>query len=185
MGHATRTLCCGLLMASLAGAVTCASGLTHIVDRALLADQSDFVGRIYIKGPVAPLGISIDVVPASFTVSVPASVAGAVDFCLAGGPGWKYEVVYQRVDSQGRTIGQEATAWWVPRTANILTLPMLAGSELMRGVISPQQMSAAGLGVGQLWLWSGTAWVAGSPGTGGGGGGAGTWGGSSVTWGGR
>src|SRR4051812_15373721 len=98
----------GLMSCAIAGAVTCATGLTHIVDHLVAIDGSDARGSISVYGPSAPIGMVVTVVQSR--VTVPIAAGGVVDFCLAGAPAYAYDATYALVDAQGRP-----TTGWIER----------------------------------------------------------------------
>ncbi len=157
----TMTLVLGaLLLAVHARAVTCPAGVTHIVGTVPRSDGSAAAGTITVSGPTVQGGnVPFD----RQTVTI---AAGAVDFCLVGGPGYRYDAIYELLVG-GTRIPSYTERWIVPATTNVMTIQMLwGGSSAPQFLVSPQQINPAGLSAGQVWVWNGTAYA---PGSGGGG----------------
>jgi hypothetical protein len=152
----------GLLLAASAHAATCPAGTTHIVDTLLLADgATPMRGTIAVRGPSAPAGSTV-----AGTTTVTIATGGVVDFCLTGGPGWKYDATFSLKDANDRPTDQFTERWIVPATAAVLTRARLwGGSSAPQFLVSPQQLNPAGLNAGQGWIWDGSSWVPGSGGT--------------------
>lgn len=164
-----------LLALSLPLYAVCPGGTTRIVSTVTTADGVAAFGRISAKGPTSPSG-SV----ASTTISITIGTAGAVDFCLAGGVANKYTATYLLTSSTGRATNSYSETWIVPTTSLPLTISQLwGGSAAPQYLVSPQQISSAGLLTGQMWLWDGTAWSAAYPASSTGG--AGSWGGITGT----
>jgi hypothetical protein len=142
----------------------CATGVTRIADTLVLADQAtEMRGTITLRGPSAPSG---GVVASTLRITI--GNGGAVDFCLSGGPGWKYDATFALVDATGKPTDQFTERWIVPKTSVAMTREKLwGGSSAPQFLVSPQQINPAGLVAGQTWIWDGTSYGAGTTGGGG------------------
>lgn len=154
-----------------------ASAATHIQSTLRLNDGTTaMAGKIYVTGPSG----STTTPSTSQTVTI--GTAGAVDFYLTGCQGCTYRAQYQLVNSRGTVTLTFLETWVVPDTTDVVTVPQLqGGSSAPYYLIGREQINAAGLAAGQMWIRNSgnTAWVAGAVSNL-------TWGsGSAVTWGGN
>ncbi len=158
MKRMTAACVCTLLLACVPAATgACPAGWTHIVDNLVRADGSAPLGTIAVRGPSAPAGPVV-----ASTVTVTIGAAGLVDFCLAGGPGWKYDATFALVGAAGKPTGQFTERWIVPATTAVLTRAQLwGGSSAPEFLVSPNQLNPAGYTAGQVPMWDGTAWMPG------------------------
>jgi hypothetical protein len=137
-----------------------ASAATHIHSTLLLNDGvTPMAGKIFVSGPAGSSGFP------STSQPVAIGPGGVVDFSLVGCPGCAYRAQYQLVSPAGIVSQNFEEKWIVPDTVATITINQLwGGSSAPQYLISPQQQNPAGLSPGQLWVWSGTAWVPGTAG---------------------
>jgi hypothetical protein len=148
-----------LRIAALAAALSsCAPAATHIVDTLTLNDGATaMAGRIYVTGPSG----SPTVASTSRTVTI--GTGGALDVSLVGCNGCTYRAQYQLTNSAGVVTMAFDERWAVPDVVATLTRAMVQdGSATPAGLVNAQRISGAGLSSGQLWVWNGSAYVAGS-----------------------
>jgi hypothetical protein len=133
-----------------------ASAVTRITDSLKMNDGTTaMVGKIYLTGP------SGSSTTPSTTRTITIGAAGAVDFYMTGCVGCTYRAQYQLTNSAGTVTQTFTEVWAVPDTATVMTRATVqGGSSTPYYLVSPQQISAAGLTTGQFWTWNGTSWVA-------------------------
>jgi hypothetical protein len=146
-------------IAALAALSICASAATRITVTLTLNDATTpAAGYVYFMGPKGS-GLHVS------TTRKVNLVNGVLDVNLQGCPACSYDVEYVFLDAQGRRVVSPPTERWsVPDTATTITSRnTLLGGPVAYHLVNQNDVNAAGLAPGQLWLWDGTKWAAAYP----------------------